>query len=98
MTNLPTIDCRHLARSVNGCRTCRAGAHPKPSRLTCSICKWREPNRRGLGDVVETVVRVATLGRMKPKRGRVPTSTSTGSGKGCGGCRRRRAALNRGRS
>ena len=56
-------------------------------REICDGCKRYEPTKKGLGDVVEKAIDVATLGTAKvvAKKGRP---------QGCG-CAKRKAALNR---
>lgn len=50
----------------------------KPSEGVCARCASYDGPMRGLGDVVAAGIKVATLGKVKP----------------CGGCQRRRAAMN----
>ena len=73
--------CRHYEAAKDLCHELRV-INPDS---TCTGCDMFEPHGRGLGDVVEKVVDIATLGlakKVKAKKG------------GCG-CNKRRAALNR---
>jgi len=73
--------CRHYSAAADTCVELNIAA---PMRA-CKGCDMFEPHGRGLGDVVEKVVYIATLGlakKVKAKKG------------GCG-CNKRRAALNR---
>jgi len=74
--------CRHYDAPSDFCRE-RSIASPESS---CLGCKSMEPHAAGLGDAVEKLIDIATLGlakkAVKAKKG------------GCG-CNKRRAALNR---
>lgn len=69
-----TYTCTH--HDGKGCTLGLYGG--RPSAGICGICESYEGPSRGLGDTVAKVIKVATLGTVKP----------------CGGCQKRRAELN----
>ena len=75
--------CRHWKNDTDVCVALSVLA----PRSRCHNCKLFEPNGLGLGDVVEKVIGVATLGTAKRIARRVTR-------RDCG-CAKRRAALNR---
>ena len=75
--------CRHWSEDSDYCSVMKVLA----PRSVCEGCKKFEPNGVGLGDVVEKVISVATLGTAK----RIARKAAGGD---CG-CSKRRAALNR---
>mgnify|MGYP001350625498 CR=1 FL=1 len=73
--------CRHYDPTCDACTALRI-LNPVTA---CEGCDLFEPRKRGLGDVVEALIDVGTLGvakKIAAKKG------------GCG-CNKRRAALNR---
>ena len=76
--------CRNWSEDSDYCDAMRVLA----PRSVCEGCKKFEPNGVGLGDVVEKVISVATLGTGKRIAKKVRP-------KGGCGCDKRRSALNR---
>ena len=74
--------CRHWEEDTDFCVALRV----KTPRVTCRGCKMYEGRHLGIGDVVEKVLDVATLGLAKK---------AAKAKKGGCGCKKRRAALNR---
>jgi len=74
--------CRHWDERSDICLELQVVA----PRKRCKGCDMFEPHGRGLGDVVEKVIDVATLG--------VAKKVKKAKKGGCG-CNKRRAALNR---
>jgi hypothetical protein len=74
--------CRHYSPSRDHCDSLHIAAPIQ----ACKGCKFFEPHGLGLGDVVEKVIDVATLGVAK----RVAKAKKGGCG-----CNKRRSALNR---
>ena len=74
--------CRHYEAAKDLCHELRV-INPDS---TCTGCDMFEPHGQGLGDVVEKVVDIATLGLAK--------KVAKAKKGGCG-CNKRRAALNR---
>ena len=74
--------CRHYDASSDFCRE-RSIASPESS---CRGCKSLEPHAAGLGDALEKLIGIATLGLAKK---------GAKAKKGGCGCNKRRAALNR---
>jgi len=76
------IKCKHWEDcGVIGGGCCRIDEYPKPSIGVClSICeKNTHKPSKGLGDTVEKVIKVLSRGKAKP----------------CGGCKKRKEALNK---
>lgn len=74
--------CRHYDASVDFCYELKVISPDS----TCKGCEMFEPQQPGLGDVIEKVVDIATLGLVKK---------AVKAKKGGCGCKKRRAALNR---
>ncbi len=88
----PPINCRHFdRRKEDGLRVCNLNVIDSPTRAICNICKHRERNRVGLGDVVEWIIKKLSFGSAKP----VAKKVAKAAGKQDCGCQKRRAALNR---
>ena len=80
--------CRHFDDHRNICAELRI-MNPSP---LCRTCDHYEPKENGLGDTVEKLIGITTLGQGK----RIASAVARATGKtgGCG-CGKRRAALNR---
>ena len=78
--------CRHYDDTKDFCSE-RKIITPRP---VCIGCKQYESVNAGLGDAMEKFIDIATLGNGK----KIAAKMSRSSG-GCGGCAKRRAAMNR---
>ena len=76
------VSCRHYDPATDFCSAHRISAPD----ARCLGCDLMEPHAAGIGDVVEKVLDVATLGLAKK---------AAKAKKGGCGCKKRRAALNR---